>query len=126
MQNQLKKLIKTSLFLLVLVLFTSCQNVEFDTEKIYGEWKVVDWEIVTTGEKRGNQMDMSFVKEDDYVVDYGSEKEEGKFWIRNQYLYTLENGEAEKKVKLLDLKTDTLSFQMNRAGEIENVLLVKK
>ena len=98
MQNQLKKLIKTSLFLLVLVLFTSCQNVEFDTEKIYGEWKVVDWEIVTTGEKRGNQMDMSFVKEDDYVVDYGSEKEEGKFWIRNQYLYTLENGEAEKKV----------------------------
>lgn len=126
MQNQLKKLIKTSLFLLVLVLFTSCQNVEFDTEKIYGEWKVVDWEIVTTGEKRGNQMDMLFVKEDDYVVDYGSEKEEGKFWIRNQYLYTLENGEAEKKVKLLDLKTDTLSFQMNRAGEIENVLLVKK
>lgn len=126
MQNQLKKLIKTSLFPLVLVLFTSCQNVEFDTEKIYGEWKVVDWEIVTTGEKRGNQMDLSFVKEDDYVVDYGSEKEEGKFWIRNQYLYTLENGEAEKKVKLLDLKTDTLSFQMNRAGEIENVLLVKK
>ena len=126
MQNQLKKLIKTSLFLLVLVLFTSCQNVEFDKEKIYGEWKVVDWEIVTTGEKRGNQMDMSFVKEDDYVVDYGSEKEEGKFWIRNQYLYTLENGEAEKKVKLLDLKTDTLSFQLNRAGEIENVLLVKK
>ena len=45
--------------------------------------------------------------------------------VMSTYLHTVEDGKAEKKVEILKLTADTLIFQMNRAGTIEEVLLTK-
>lgn len=111
--------------ILLVILFVSCQSNNYQETDLHGNWKVVNWEIASTGQERSNQMDMSYAADGSYTVDYGSEKEVGKYWIANDFLHTTETGQAEKKVKILDLNRDTLSIQMNRGGELENVLLVR-
>ncbi len=111
--------------LLILILFVSCKSNNYQETDLHGSWKVVNWEIISSGQERNNQMDMSFEENGSYTVDYGSEKEVGEYWIANDFLHTTETDQAEKKVKILGLSQDTLSFQMNRGGELENVILVR-
>lgn len=105
---------------------TACKESQYQIENLWGNWKVSKWEILTTGKTRGNTMDMTFKNDKTYQVNYGSELESGKYWIANDYLHTVETNESEKKVKILKLTADTLHIQMNRAGELENVLLIRK
>ena len=113
-------------FLASFLLLLSCNSSPYEKDDLLGKWTVVNWEIEKTGQKRTNQMDMSYNADNSYVVDYGSEKELGEFWIANSYLHTKAENEAEKKVKIIKLNIDTLSIQMNRGGILENVLLVKE
>lgn len=116
--------------LLILVsfcfVFFSCKNGAYEETDLHGEWKVKDWEIKSTGQKRSNQMDFNFAADGRYKVDYGRIKEVGNYWIANSYLHTQEDDELEKKVKILKLNQDTFHMQMNRGGSLENVLLVKE
>ena len=68
-------------------------------------------------------MDFSFDSDRRYSIDYGSQKESGKYWIAVDYLHTVEDGKAEKKVKIISLSADTMILEMNRAGQIERLLL---
>lgn len=110
----------------ILLLLYSCNKSPYEKTDLLGKWTVVNWEIEKTGQKRSNQMDMTFQDDNRYEVDYGSQKELGKFWIANSYLHTQEDNEAEKKVKILKLTIDTFHMQMNRGGTLENVLLIKE
>jgi hypothetical protein len=114
------------LVILTLILVISCNESKFDSEKLLGSWKVAQWKIEKTEELRNNKMDMEFRNDGKYEIDYGSEKETGKFWITNEFLHTVEVGQSEKKVKIIKLTNDTLEIQMNRSGEMENVLLINK
>lgn len=104
---------------------TSCQS-DYNIEYLIGDWKVSKWEIERTGETRNNRMDMNFKNDKTYEINYGGTLEKGRFWLADEFLHTVENKKSEKKVRILKLNSDTLEFQMNRAGELENVLLVKQ
>jgi hypothetical protein len=93
---------------------------------LLGNWKVNKWTEISSGKKITNQMDFSFEEDGRYLLDYGKKKEHGKYWIANEYLHTIEEGKAEKKVKIISLQKDTLAMEMNRAGSIEKVILVRK
>ena len=86
--------------LLILILFVSCKSNNYQETDLHGSWKVVNWEITSSGQERNNQMDMSFEENGSYTVDYGSEKEVGEYWIANDFLHTTETDQAEKKVKI--------------------------
>lgn len=112
-------------FLFIALMFTACTNTNYDKTLLYGDWVVDSWVIENTGKAITNQMDMNFKPNDQYTIDYGSEQENGKYWIMGDYLHTIEKGQAEKKVKLISLSADTLKFQMNRGGHLELITLKK-
>ena len=112
-------------FLLAFCCFViSCVS-PHDESKLLGEWQTVDWIVINTGENISNKMNFTFNANYRYEVDYGNQKEHGKYWISGKFLHTLEDGETEKKVKILKLTLDSLIFEMNRAGSLEKVILTK-
>lgn len=114
------------LSMFTILIFTSCQNSKFDDQLIIGSWKVSEWKLEETGKTIPNKMDMHFDSEKMYSIDYGSKKEEGKYWIAGEFLHTVETGQTEKKVKIISLTSDTMRFQMNRGGHLESVIMTKK
>ena len=106
------------------VLFSSCED-KFDEALLHGDWRTTDWYILDTNQKINNQMDFSFDSDRRYTIDYGTEREMGKYWIAVDYLHTVEDGKAEKKVKIINLTTDTLFMEMNRGGRLERLVLTK-
>lgn len=120
---------KINLLLLVLLIATclvACFSSSFNKELIYGEWQLHKWTDITNNKAVNGQMNFTFNENERYIVDYGSEKEEGKYWLMGTYLHTVEDGMAEKKVEIQTLTQDSLVFEMNRAGTIERVVLLKK
>ena len=115
---------KNCFFILTLVFLTSC-NAKWDKAFLIGDWNTIEWLKIDSGEKISNTMRFSFQDDDRYTVDYGSQKELGKYWIAGEYLHTVEDGKAEKKVRITKLNSDTLVFEMNRAGYLELVTLLR-
>lgn len=114
-----------SFALLVLFLLSSCNSLH-DKTLLHGEWSVHSWVIKSRGKSITNQMDFTFSADDSYTVDYGSLKESGTYYIAGEYLHTKANGEPEISVMITKLVADTLIFDMNRAGSLEEVVLVKR
>jgi hypothetical protein len=118
---------KSSTFLIltiIAVFLFSCTD-SFDESLLHGDWKTTDWYILDTNQKINNQMDFSFDADRRYTIDYGTEKEMGKYWIAVDYLHTVEDGKAEKKVRIVNLNADTLLMEMNRGGQLERLVLTK-
>ena len=103
----------------------SC-NARWDKSFLLGNWESVEWKNMDSGSLLNGQMDFTFSEDNRYTVDYGSQDEKGRFWIANEYLHTVEDGKAEKKVRITLLNSDSLIFEMNRAGILEQVILIKK
>ena len=119
--------ILSAIFLSIIFLsFNACETSEFNQDHLVGRWKVEKWTIEATGKARTNKMDMEYKSDGTYSVDYGPENEIGRYWISGSYLHTFEKDASEKTVLIQKLSADTLKIQMNRAGEFENVLLIKK
>ena len=114
-----------STFIFFVFLFISCTNTNWDKELLYGNWEVKEWVNTETNTVINAKMDFDFNSNGNYSLDYGSSKEEGTFWIMGDFLHTIEKGMAEKKVKITSLTVDQLSFEMNRGGVIEKVVLKK-
>jgi len=108
------------------LLFAACTNPNWDKNLLYGDWEVSEWVNTSTNQKINAKMDFTFNDDRTYVLDYGSEKESGTYIIMGDFLHTIETGQAEKKVKLVGLDADNLSFEMNRGGTIEVVKLRRK
>ena len=105
-------------------LLFSCGS-DFDSQLLMGKWKTVSWTNLATGQKMNNQMDFQFENDGRYLVDYGTVKEKGEYWLTGEYLHTVEDGLSEKKVKIISLSQDSMVFEMNRAGVIEKVVLIQ-
>ena len=118
-------IITQSFLALSFLMLYACSG-QYTKEDLRGAWTVKSWVEFKSKKTISAQMDMTFNPEGKYVVDYGTEKEEGKFWVENDYLHTVENGKAEKKVKIIKLNIDSLVIEMNRAGSIEQVVLVRE
>jgi uncharacterized lipoprotein NlpE involved in copper resistance len=102
-----------------------CTN-SADKKNILGMWNVHKWVVPSTGQALSQKMVFFFTPEGKYIVDYQTEKEFGKYWITGKTLSTVENGASEKTIKILRLEPDTMLLEMNRAGRIEVLTLVKE
>lgn len=117
---------KTILQLFILVsLAVGCTS-DFEQSKMVGQWKVTTWVKTKDNTQINAQMDMTFNQDGTYQIDYGEEKERGKYWLSGEFLHTVEEGQSEKKVKIELLQNDSLKIQMNRSGSLESVLLQKR
>ncbi len=96
----------------------------YDTD-IIGSWKQDSWVIVANNRPINRQMDFTFTEDKHYTVDYGSELEKGQYWFIDDDLFTQEDGREKKKVRIVKLSPDTLIFNMNRGGQIEQVSYVR-
>ena len=113
------------IFLFLIITFASCAD-KYSEADMHGNWSVSEWKKESTGKIISNKMDMDFKSDGQYSIDYGSKKESGKYWISGDYLHTEAEGKSEMSVKIMNLNSDTLAIQMNRGGEMERVVLLKK
>lgn len=121
----LKNMKNTFFFLFIFIL--SCgMEPTYDQSQLVGNWKSVAWNDITNDKTVGVDVTFKFDEEGRYVGTYGQQEEKGKFWIAKDNLHTVEDGKAEKKVKIEKLQNDTLIFGMNRMGNLEEIILVKK
>lgn len=119
-------MIKNFCLLASLLFIIACANDKFDELLLAGKWKTTSWVEQKTNKKITNKMDFDFGTDGRYEIDYGSVKEKGKYWIAGEFLHTVEDGQAEKKVKITSLTADKMAFEMNRTGSIEVVNLDKQ
>lgn len=115
--------VKFVLVVLSVFICIAC-NDGVDKKNLYGKWKTVEWKELQSNRAIPNNMNFDFSEDGKYVLDYGSEKEIGKWWVRGDFLHTREDGQQEKKVKITSLSRDTMIFQMNRGGILEQVILL--
>lgn len=120
------KTLYTTFCIVLSLLFIHCEPAvtQYDTD-IIGTWKQESWVIVANNRPVNRQMDFTFSSDKRYTVDYGSELEKGNYWFIDDDLFTQEDGREKKKVKIVKLSPDTLVFNMNRGGQIEQVSYVK-
>jgi len=107
-------------------LFLSACITSYEEAALHGQWKTTDWSVVDSGKKISQKMDFTFSADERYEVDYGSQKEVGRYWISGTSLRTIEDGQSEKTVKIKQLTSDSLVLEMNRAGSLEMVVLLKQ
>lgn len=100
-------------------------NSAFDASLLNGNWKVSTWQVVSSGKPISQKMDFVFSTDKSYIIDYGSEKETGTYYIAGQYLHTKENQGIEKSVLIQKLTKDSLVLNMNRAGSLEEIILLR-
>ncbi|MEM1216035.1 MAG: lipocalin family protein [Bacteroidota bacterium] len=108
-----------------LLLFTACEG-PYQSESLVGSWQSIAWRNTTTGTERTTPVHFQFGADERYVATYGAQEEQGRYWIEQENLHTIEDGKAEKKVRIAKLQNDTLIFEMNRAGNLEELVLVKQ
>lgn len=116
----MKNLIVAALFFLV-----GCAG-KYDESQLVGEWTGVEWRDVTNDRVIDAAVAFTFDEDGRYEASSGTSTEKGKYWITEEKLYTIEDGKAEKKVEIAKLENDSLLLRMNRAGVIEEILLVRE
>lgn len=115
--------VRFALLLFIFTLILSACSDKYSKTDLIGKWKVDSWKIESTGKTVNNKMDMKFDEDGKYLIDYGSKKESGEFWISGEFLHTQAEGKSEMSVRILGLNSDSLVIQMNRGGSMEKVVL---
>lgn len=125
-KNYKNKQMKKLMILLSVVFLGSCQSEPlFNESQLLGKWKLSEWLDETNDKKIAIDVDFTFEENSRYIANYGRATEKGKYWITRDNLHTVEDGKAEKKVKIEKLTNDSLIFGMNRMGNIEKLILIK-
>ncbi len=120
----MKKIILAVFLLLSLV---ACKEDESKKPLLLGKWKGVSWKL--NGKESGRDFSavkFEFQAGDLYTATYGDQTEKGSFRLAGDKLYTTAENKIEKMVKLAVLTADSLVIDMNRAGESEELILMKK
>ncbi len=118
-----KRLFSALLFLLLL---QSCGNTE-NNKMIIGSWAGSEWMV--DGKPSGHnaaETYFTFNEKDEYSFEYAGNKEKGSYKIENNMLFTTPSGEREMMVKITKLTKDSLVFDMNRSGQAETLILLRK
>ena len=119
---------KNSIWIALVSLFLfSCDSLaDYEKEALYGRWEAVEWKKMNSGELISGEVFFAFEEDGRYKAKYGDNIEKGRYWIVSDNLHTVEEGMAEKKVKIEKLTADTLVFGMNRMGQLEQLTLLRK
>ncbi len=126
MKNKIDLKFLTLCLAVFLTVFSCKAPPKFNEAALHGKWVVTSWVEEASGKEFSNKMDMTYQSDSLYSIDYGPKKEEGKYWIEDEFLHTVATGKSENKVKIISINAETLKIQMNRGGKMENVVLTKK
>jgi hypothetical protein len=111
----------------LLVFYFGCKK-EDKTIQIIGNWRGVSWKSggVETGRTDANLF-FHFKAGNAYQTSYDGQKEEGTFRMDGMKLYTnsVTPEKIEKVVMFSKITPDTLVMEMNRAGQPEQLTLVR-
>lgn len=115
------------LLLIGIICLLGCQGEsKYEEQQLLGSWKAIAWNDLTNNKSIDIAVDFKFEEGNTYIGNYGDSSEKGKYWIAGENLHTIEEGKVEKKVKIKKLANDTLVFGMNRAGTLEEIILIKE
>ncbi len=121
--NQFKYILSIfSLFLIV----SSC--VETKNHKlIIGNWYAVEW-LINGNSSDENVKNTSFTFNDkgEYTFINSGYTEKGTYKIEKDMLFTKPMNQQEMMVRIAKLTSDSLVFDMNRGGQPETLILLKK
>lgn len=120
--KQLRSLLPT----IILLLLFSCKQSE-NKNLIVGNWKGVEW-LVEDHPSTHTPEYTSFTFDDtgNYTFTYEENIEKGTYSINNNQLFTTPEGGIKMMVKIPKLTQDTLIFDMNRGGQAERLILLRK
>lgn len=113
-------------YLTILLLCALACNSVYDITLLHGSWQVASWREVANGYTIDQRMDFEFNADKSYLIDYGSEKELGSYYLAGEFLHTKEDGGIEKSVRIKSLSSDSLVLNMNRAGSLEEIILIRE
>lgn len=114
------------LICLIALSIIACQNESpYQDQELLGDWNAIEWMDVTNQKPINAKVSFHFEENNRYIGNYGNASEKGKYWISGDNLHTIEDGKAEKKVRIKKLANDTLVFEMNRAGAMEEMVLIR-
>lgn len=124
-KHQFNKM-KNLYLLFILALFFSCSS-ENENVKLYGNWQGISWEVngKASGLKASN-LTFDFNVDDSYELNFETQQEKGAYKLKGSKLYTTEKGKQQKVVGVSFVGTDTLEMDMNRAGDEELLVLVRR
>lgn len=112
------------IFLLLFV--TSCSDNKNDS-LIIGNWQGAEW--LANGkpsENNAKSTSFSFNEKGEYSFINAGNTEKGSYKIDSDMLFTTPEGKQEIMVKIAKLTKDSLVFEMNRGGQAESLVLLKK
>ena len=107
-------------------MFSNCKK-EDKKPLLIGDWKGASWKV--NGKESGRDYQsirFTFKPDDSYSTSFDTQSEKGVYRLNGDKLYTTGENKIEKMVKLSVLTADSLVMDMNRAGESEVLVLVKK
>lgn len=111
-------------FLTITILACSSDN---SNQRIVGKWQGVSWHV--QGQPSGRDaadVTFEFNADDTYSAAFGQQEETGIFDLTDNKLFTTATGQAKKMVEIHLPTLDTMVMAMNRAGTMEELVLVKK
>lgn len=122
----MKKIILSALILSALV---GCKQDDSKKQLIFGKWQGTAWTVAGKDSGRdAKAVNFEFKNDDTYSASFGGQGEKGVFKLTEDKLYTTADAgnKIEKMVKLSTLTADTIVMDMNRVGDSEQLILVKK
>ncbi len=121
------KTIKQFKFLLITLLLVSCQVENKNGKMIVGNWRGVAWFINNEPSKYNAALTtFNFTDSGTYIFTYDATVEKGSYKVENEMLFTKPTNQQEIMVKIVKLTADSLIFDMNRGGQPEQLILLKK
>jgi hypothetical protein len=104
-------------------LLSACTN-NVNNKLIIGTWKGVEW-VGNTVILDGKKASFTFDDNGDYNFIYDGNKEDGTYKVENDMLFTKPANQQEIMVKIVKLTKDSLTFNMNRSGQSETLILIR-
>jgi len=114
------------LFILLLVsMLLACNDKEYK-KHIIGKWTCAEWKVMGTNQLSPD-MNVGFQFKEGGLYEYHNQglNEKGSYKIQGNKLYSTPENELEIAVEIEKLTTDTLIFNMSRAGVAETMLLIR-
>lgn len=112
--------------LLAMICIAGCQNSPY-ADKIPGTWSAVEWRVNgQPGQYNVAGTRFSFDQDGRYTYTYGSEVEEGSYFLSRDELITTPDGGIKMMVRIERMSGDTLVFNMNRGGSAERIVLIRQ
>lgn len=124
MKNNKKFLYLLSLGILLSV--TACQPENDKNPALIGKWQGAEWLFFDEPSGQdATKVYFEFRADGSYEAGMGTQNEKGVWRTAGDKLYTTAAGEREIMVKILEVSAATLSFEMNRGGQEETLILKK-